>query len=79
MKLKKLRISLLLKSEGNIASSIPKHLVAGANLAAAGFYIRGTESKRLALGAQVGAAVLHRDPLDDAAANGAGFAPPQRT
>jgi len=28
----------------------------------------------LASGAEVGAAVLHRDPLDGAAANGAGFA-----
>jgi len=34
----------------------------------------GTE--RLASGAEVGAAVLHHDPLDGAAANGAGFASP---
>jgi len=30
--------------------------------------------ERLASGAEAGAAVLHRDPLDGAAANGAGFA-----
>jgi len=30
--------------------------------------------KRLASGAEVGAAVLHQDPLDGAAANGAGLA-----
>jgi len=30
--------------------------------------------KRLASGAEAGAAVLHRDPLGCAAANGAGFA-----
>jgi len=29
---------------------------------------------RLAYGAEAGATVLHRDPLDGAAANGAGFA-----
>jgi len=33
-------------------------------------------AKRLASGAKVGAAVLHHDPLDGAATNGAGFASP---
>jgi hypothetical protein len=33
-------------------------------------------TKRLASGAEVGAAVLHQDPLDGAAANGAKFASP---
>src|SRR3972149_1445918 len=33
-------------------------------------------TKRLASGAEAGATVLHRDPLDGAAANGAGFASP---
>jgi hypothetical protein len=45
MKLKKLRISLLLKSAGNIASSLPKHLVVDSNPAAASFYIRGPQPK----------------------------------
>ena len=31
-------------------------------------------AERLASGAEVGAAVLHQDPLDGAAANGTGFA-----
>ena len=51
-----------------------KPLVAGSSPAAASFYIRGLETKRLASGAEAGAAVLHRAPLDGAAANGAGFA-----
>ena len=38
------------------------------------FHVRGPESKRLVSGAEVSAAVLHQDPLDSAAANGAGFA-----
>jgi len=33
-------------------------------------------TRGLASGAEAGAAVLHRDPLDGAAANGAGFASP---
>ena len=32
-----------------------------------------SKAKRLASGAEVGATVLHRDPLDGAAANGAGL------
>jgi len=32
--------------------------------------------ERLASGAEAGATVLHQDPLDGAAANGAGFASP---
>jgi len=46
--------------------------VAGANPVTASFCIRPRDQK-LASGAEVGAAVLHRDPLDGAAANGAGF------
>ena len=35
---------------------------------------QGPGTKRLASGAEAGATVLHQDPLDGAAANGAGFA-----
>jgi len=37
---------------------------------------QGPAAERLASGAEAGATVLHQDPLDGAAANGAGFAPP---
>ena len=47
--------------------------VAGANPATDSFCSRAPESKRLASGAEAGATVLHRDPLDGAAANGAWF------
>jgi hypothetical protein len=38
------------------------------------FLYQGPTTERLASGAEAGAAVLHRDPLDGAAANGAGLA-----
>ena len=48
-------------------------LVAGFNPAAASFYIRGSQLKGLASGAEVAAAVLHHAPLNIAAADRAGF------
>ena len=53
-------------------------LVAGFNSAAASFYIRGSQLKGLASGAEVAAAVLHHAPLNVTPTNGAGFASPMR-
>ena len=50
--------------------------VAGSNPVVDNFCSRGPESKKLASGAEVAAAVLHHTPLDGGAANGAGFASP---
>ena len=50
-------------------------MVAGSNPAAASF-ISEAGTNRLASGAEVSATVLHQDPLDGAAANGAGLASP---
>ena len=55
-------------------SGYHKPLFAGANPTAADVGVGGVESRRLASGAEVGAAVLHRDPLDGAATNEEVFA-----
>jgi len=49
-------------------------LCAGSNPTAAKFLYQRAGTKRLASGAEAGATVVHQDPLDGAAANGAGFA-----
>jgi len=51
-----------------------KALGAGTNSAVGSFLYQRPATERLASRAEAGAAVLHRDPLDGAAANGAGFA-----
>jgi len=44
------------------------------NFTSCQFLFQGSGTERLAPGAEAGATVLHQDPLDGAAANGAGLA-----